>query len=202
MTLRIALALAVAALVGTAGVAAATAPRDRYVRHHISFTQNGVFQPGNREGLSVNLVTPAAWTVSKHTKTHLSLRVGTTHCRYSVTFTTRLAEDTDEQPLEHVTAALAVPGSPYLLDQGTRGSSAAWRVTRLKTSGPRVQLRAMRADHRSLGDGVKAWQETVVSATSRARDECHTGTYRDALGPQIGDALATATGRAYSFTPR
>jgi hypothetical protein len=202
---RAAAVLAAGAVLGLASVAVAAAPRDTYVRHHISFTQNGVFHEGNREGLSVNFVTPGTWQVVKRTKTHLSFRVGTTNCRYSVTFTTRLAEDTDEAPLEHVTAELPAPSTRYVLDQGTRTSSAAWGVTRLgrtSTRDQRVQLRAIRVDRRSLGGGVKAWQETVVSAVSRAQDECHAGTYRNALGPQIGDALATATGRAYSLTPR
>lgn len=202
---RAAVALIVASALASTSTAVAAAPRDSYVRHHISFTQKGVFQEGNQEGLSVNFVTPAAWTVAKRTKTHLSFRVGTTHCSYSVTFTTRLAQDSDETPLEHVTDALQVPSSPYVLDQGTRNSSAAWRVTRLKSSNPRdqrIRLQAMRADHRVLGGGARAWQETVASAASRSGDECHAGTYRNTLGPQIADALATATGRAYSFTPK
>jgi hypothetical protein len=202
---RAAAMLSAAAVLGLTGVAVAAAPRDSYVRHRISFTQKGVFQEGNQEGLSVNFVTPMTWTAVKRTTTHQSFRVGTTHCQYSVTFTTRFAEDSDETPLQHVTAALSTPSSPYLLDQGTRNSGAAWRVTRLKPASARnrrVQLRAMRADHRSLGGGERAWQETIASASSRAADECHAGTYRNVLGPQIGDALATATGRAYSFAPK
>ncbi len=32
-----------------------------------------------------------------------------------------------------------------------------------------------------------------MSASSGAKDECHAGTYREVLGPRIGDSLATAT---------
>ena len=202
-------AVVVATVVTTTGVAhagtvVAASGRDSYVRHHIAFTQQGVFQEGDREGLSINFVTPSAWTPLKQTrKTHLSFRVGTTNCRYAVTFTTRLAAaDSGETPLEHVTAKLPAAGSAYVLDQGTRNGSAAWRVIRVKPSGAsasgRVELRAMRADRRTI-TGVGAWQETVASASSRAADECHAGTYRDVLGPQIGDALATTTGRAYGI---
>ena len=165
-----------------------------------------MFQEGNQEGLSVNFVTPATWSVVKRTKTHLSFRVGTTQCRYSVTFTTRLADDTDETPLDHVTDALPVPSSPYVLDQGTRNSSAAWRVTRLKSSNPRdqrIRLQAMRADHRALGGGVAGLAgDRRLGVLAGSGDECHAGTIGTRSGPQIGDALATATGRAYSFTPR
>lgn len=195
---------AVAALI-LSGSALAASSRDRYVRHHLSFTQQGAFVEGNQEGLSVNFVTPGSWSRLKQTrKSHISFRAGTS-CRYSITLTTRLAEDSDETPAEHVAAALPVPTTSYLLDGGVRNSTGAWRVTRQANAvdrrAGRVRLLAMRADRRSLG-GRRAWQETIVSAISRAADECHTGTYRDALGPQIGDALATSTGRAYSFAPR
>jgi hypothetical protein len=205
--LRAAVVIATAIGLAATGTAIAASSRDSYVRHHIAFTQIGVFQQGNQEGLSINFVTPSAWAPLKQTrKTHLSFHVGTTNCRYSVTFATRLASaEANPAPLEHVTTELPVAGSAYVIDQGTRNSSTAWRVTRLKPSGApgagRIQLRAMRADRRTLA-GVRAWQETVVSATSRAADECHAGTYRDVVGPQIGDALATATGRAYSFRPK
>jgi hypothetical protein len=73
---------------------------------------------------------------------------------------------------------------------------------RLRTAGEQVRIRAMRADRRSIGNGAHKWQETVVTAASRKGGECHSGTYREVLGPQIGNALATAVGRAYDFTTR
>ena len=194
----LAAALATALVVPALGLAAGA--RDSYVRRHLSFTEQGAFRPGYQDGLSVNLVTPPTWSAVRSSKpTFLAFHQGSSRCRYSISVTTRLAADTRQTPAEHVAAALPVPSSPYLLDQGTRNSSTAWRVIRLARPGSSgsVSLRAMRADHRHLGTGDVAWQETVVAATSRSSDECHAGTYRSALGPQIGDALATATGRAY-----
>jgi hypothetical protein len=40
--------------------------------------------------------------------------------------------------------------------------------------------------------GQVAWSDVTVSAISRPGDECHSGTYRNRMGPQLGDALATA----------
>ncbi len=40
--------------------------------------------------------------------------------------------------------------------------------------------------------GQIVWSEIRATASSRAGDECHSGTYRKALGPQMGDALAVA----------
>jgi hypothetical protein len=43
------------------------------------------------------------------------------------------------------------------------------------------------------------WRETTASAASGPNDECHSGTYRDTVGPGIGDILATARGRGYVY---
>ena len=40
--------------------------------------------------------------------------------------------------------------------------------------------------------GQAAWAEIRVSAIAGVGDECHAGTWREALGPTIGDSLATA----------
>jgi hypothetical protein len=40
--------------------------------------------------------------------------------------------------------------------------------------------------------GQAAWTEIRVIAMSGAGDECHSGTWRQALGPTIGDSLAVA----------
>jgi hypothetical protein len=40
--------------------------------------------------------------------------------------------------------------------------------------------------------GKVVWTDLTVSAQSSPDSECHSGTYREALGPQMGDALATA----------
>src|SRR4051812_43340796 len=196
--------LALAALVAAgAGTALAATDRDTLLRYRISFSNNS---GGRMTGMSVNFFVPKAWQALRpKDKRHLSFHEGRPICRYTVTFTTRQAADTPETPVEHVTKAVPAAGAAYLLDYGQRGSSTAWRVVRVKTAGPsgtQVRLRAMRADHRSIGSGAHKWQETVVTAASRKGGECHSGTYREVLGPQIGNALATAGGRAYDFAAR
>ncbi len=190
--------LAIAATAG--GTAIAASDRDQLVRHRISWsTKSG----GRMTGTSVNFFAPRSWHVLKaKDKRHLSFHEGRPICRYTVIFTTRQAADSAETPAERVTAAVPAAGNPYVIDYGQRGASSAWRVVRIKTTDQRVRLRAMRVDHRSIGDGKHIWQETLVTAASRKGGECHSGTYREVLGPQIGNALATASGRAYDFATR
>jgi hypothetical protein len=192
--------LALLAGAGVAATAVAAGSRDQLVRYRISFTKKS----GNRQtGTSVNFYVPSRWSALKpKDKRHQSFHEGSSRCRYSVTFTTGQVAGTDEAPEAHVTAKVPAAGAPYVLDYGQRGSATAWRVVRLKTTDQTVKLRAMRADRRSIGNGTHKWQETIVTASSRRGDECHSGTYREVLGPQIGNALATATGRAYDFTSR
>lgn len=191
------------ALVLTAGAATALAASDRdtLVRYRISWSSKA---GGRMTGASVNFFVPKSWQpLRPRDKRHRSFREGPAICRYTVTFTTRQVADTPETPAEHVTAAVKAAGPRYVLDYGQRGTAAAWRVVRLQTSSPQpTRLRAMRADRRSKGDGGHFWQETVVTAASRDGSECHSGTYRAVLGPQIGNALATASGRAYDFPAR
>ena len=179
----------------------AATDRGDLVRYRISWSTKS----GNRlTGTSMSFFVPKSWQVLRaKDNRHLSFHTGRSICRYSVTFTTRQAADTAETPAEHVAAAVPAAGPRYVLDFGQRGTTAAWRVVRLPTNSlQQIRLRAMRADRRSIGNGAHKWQETVVSAASRKGGECHSGTYREVLGPQIGNALATASGRAYDFATR
>ena len=190
------------ALLAAAGSAAAASPGATLVRHSIKWSAKS----GNRlTGASVSFYVPSSWRALKpRDRRHLSFHKGTLSCRYSVTFSSRLAPDTAQTPVQRVAAALPAAGAGggrYLLDYGQRGSASAWRVIRVPATG-QIRLRAMRADHRSTGNGAHIWQETVVVATSRPGSECHSGTYREDTGPRIGNALATATTRAYDFTTR
>jgi hypothetical protein len=116
-------------------------------------------------------------------------------CHYRVTFTvaTRSAAAGDAE--RYVAVALPAASAPYLLDSGVHGSRA-FRVVRQKsTSGVRIDalwasVLTRRKDIAPSGQVV--WSEIRATASSRAGDECHSGTYREALGPQIGDALAIA----------
>ena len=96
----------------------------------------------------------------------------------------------------YVAERLPAAGSRYVLDSGERGNSA-FRVIREKTSGPGVRLRGLRAavlTRRAdvVPAGQAAWSEIGVTAASRPGDECHSGSYRQRVGPQLGDALASA----------
>jgi hypothetical protein len=115
-------------------------------------------------------------------------------CGYRVKFTVRSRIDDPGDAAARVKAA--VPGSgPFVLDQGERNGSA-WRVVRKSISGG-IHVDAQwsgvltrRGD--IVPSGKVAWTDLSVSAESHKGDECHSGTYREVLGPQLGDALATA----------
>jgi opacity protein-like surface antigen len=187
---------------GAAAAAALAAPAVAadWSSQRISWTQTSGL---TTTGAQVGFLAPGTWTRLKPTDSrHLSFHRGTASCRYSITFTTRIAADRAESAEAHVLRATPVPSRAYLLDAGTRNGIAAWRVTRLKTTDGTVRLLAMQAVRRSLGPGRRAWHETVVTATSRKGDECHSGTYRQATGPQIGTALASADGRIYTYARR
>src|SRR4051794_36130124 len=181
---RTALSLGLVALAAGAVSAFGAGESDTLLRYRISWsTKSGT----RMTGTSVNFFVPKAWQALRpKDKRHLSFHEGRPICRYAITFTTRQAPDSTETPVEHVTKAVPAAGTPNLLDSGQRGSTAAWRVVRLKTAGPsgtQVRLRAMRADRRSIGSGAHVWQETVATAASRKGGECHSGTYREVLGP-------------------
>jgi len=153
---------------------------------------------------SVRLAFPTGWS-AKSTKTSLVLHSAHTNCTYAVTVKADyVLQDRGGAAAELVKAAAPATG-PYLLDSGVRGS-AAWRVTRVKeTAGTRTRLLAVRMAPSAitpgrdapLPSGKQVYARTTVRAIDRKDDECHTGTYRDALGPSIGDALAVQKGQGY-----
>jgi|GEM_PF-6672070 len=146
---------------------------------------------------------PTSWTRVSSPATRLSLRTGDGACRYSIVARTGVAVTTaGDAPA--FALALAPAKARLVLDQGVRGSSA-WRVTRTQDEPRRIVLHAVRVSPltsvgRRLGltAGQRAFQVTTVDAKSRVGDECHSGTYRQGVGPSIGDALATARGRAFA----
>jgi hypothetical protein len=117
-------------------------------------------------------------------------------CRYTVTYTATSVLAPAQDATAYVAAKLPAAGPPYVLDTGTHGN-AAFRVVRQPSTGGRVRLDALwagvltrRAD--AAPSGQVAWTEISVTALSRPGDECHSGTWRQALGPTIGDSLAVA----------
>lgn len=118
-------------------------------------------------------------------------------CRYRVTFSVskRLAPAGGDAE-HYVAAGLPAAGARYVLDSGVHGSRAFRVVRQRSSSAVRVDgLWAAVLTRRTdiAPSGQEMWSEIRVTARSRAGDECHSGTYRQVLGPQIGDALATAT---------
>lgn len=143
------------------------------------------------------VVTPAEWrVVGRRTGELRLLTPDVRSCRYRVVFTVRTVLGPPTAAADRVAAALPSPGAHRLLDSGQRGRSA-FRVVRDPSVGGVVRLRALRAavlTQRAdiAPSGQVAWSEVGVTATSRVGDECHAGSWRERLGPQIGDALATA----------
>jgi len=117
-------------------------------------------------------------------------------CRYRVTLSVRTRIAAPGDPVAYVTDALPSPGPAYLLDSGQR-SGTAFRTVRRRNSGEIVRIDALWARVLTrrrdiVPAGQVAWTEIRVTAASRPGDECHSGTWRERMGPQISDALATA----------
>jgi hypothetical protein len=117
-------------------------------------------------------------------------------CKYRVTFTVTSRVGDRREPADEVAARLAPPGSAFLLDEGRRLGSA-WRTVRQRSSGGVVRMDALRVavlTRRAdiAPNGRVVWADLDVTAASRTGDECHSGSYRERVGPQISDALATA----------
>jgi hypothetical protein len=117
-------------------------------------------------------------------------------CRYSLTYAVRSVIAAPGTAADFVARALPAASSRHLLDSGQHGG-AAWRVVRQPGIGGQVRVDALwagvltrRADIVPAGDS--AWAQIRVTARSRKGDECHAGTWREALGPEIGDSLAVA----------
>ncbi|HEY7620240.1 MAG TPA: hypothetical protein VH834_10735 [Solirubrobacteraceae bacterium] len=153
------------------------------------------------------VIVPTAW--QRRSAPAGQLRFLTTQnaaCRYTVTYTVKSVLAPSQDAAAYVAARLVPPTSRHLLDAGARGNRA-FRVVRQAGIGGRVRLDALwagvltkRSDIAPAGQ--TAWTEIRVSAVSRSGDECHSGTWREALGPTIGDSLAVArTGLRFARKP-
>lgn len=143
------------------------------------------------------VVVPADWRARSAPAGRLRFSVRQNpSCGYALTYSVRSALAPRQDAASYVAAALPAPGSRYLLDSGTR-DGRAFRVVRQKTVGGQVRVDALwagvltrRAD--VAPSGQLAWTEIRVSARSTKGSECHAGTWRESLGPAIGDTLAVA----------
>jgi hypothetical protein len=148
---------------------------------------------------SVRVIVPTNWRRESSAAGTLRFLTPGTGCRYRVTFSVRTQLAAPGEAAARVDAALPSPTPARLLDGGVRGATA-FRVIRPQRQDGRVQLRGQRTAVLTRRDdivpaGQVAWSDVLVSAISRPGDECHAGTYRERMGPQLGDALATARTR-------
>jgi hypothetical protein len=146
---------------------------------------------------SARVVVPVAWRQLSASSGKLRFRTTQNgSCHYGLTYTVRSVLGPVQDAAERAAAGLPAQSSRHLLDSGERGNRA-FRVVRRSTSGGRVRVDALwvgvltrRAD--IAPSGQAAWTEIRVSALSDSGDECHAGTWRESLGPAIGDSLAVA----------
>lgn len=150
-------------------------------------------------GSKARVVVPTAWATGRASAGTLRYTATqNTACHYAISYTVRTVVGDPGDAGARVAAELPAASSRYLLDEGARGTRRAFRVIRERVTGDgRIRLHALwagvltkRAD--IVPAGKAAWTEIRVTATSGAADECHSGTYRDALGPNLGDSLAVA----------
>jgi hypothetical protein len=190
---------------------AAQADRGRYVARSSTEPANPglTVSPPLKDFRAVSrarVVVPAEWRRLRTSSGRLRFLTPGGRCRYHVTLMvqSRLAPPRDAA--DYVAEALPSPTGRHLLDSGQRGSSA-FRVVRASGVEPRVRLDALwvgvltkRTD--IAPSGQVAWSEVRATALSRRGDECHSGTWRERLGPQLGDALATARTRLHFVSTR
>jgi hypothetical protein len=152
---------------------------------------------GYRATSAGRVVVPTSWRSLAAPAGRLRfLTVQNGSCRYTVTYTVKSVLAPSQEASSYVTTGLPSPSARHLLDSGVH-DSRAFRVVRQAGTGGRVHLDALwaglltkRTDIAPAGQ--VAWTEIRVTAVSRAGDECHSGTWRQALGPSIGDSLAVA----------
>jgi hypothetical protein len=144
------------------------------------------------------IVVPASWKRIASPAGTLNFRSrDDPGCTYAISFSVRSALVTTQPTASFVASALPSPDPRRLLDSGERGSSAFRVVRPVSTAGGIVHLSGLWATVLTrrtdiVPRGKVAWTELAVSATSLPDQDCGSGTYRDVLGPALGDVLATA----------
>jgi hypothetical protein len=187
---------------GLAGPVGAT-DTTRYTAY--SFTEKaapGLAVAGPLKGFRVvsrgRVVVPGSWKRLSSPAGELDFEsTDSPGCAYSIGFSIVSRIVPIQTTAAYLAGVLPTPGSRRLLDSGQRGDSA-FRVVRPASTNAIVHVRGLWATILTRrtdivpAAGQIAWSLISVRARSRAGEECHSGTYRDVLGPQIGDALATA----------
>jgi hypothetical protein len=142
------------------------------------------------------VIVPTDWKALRAPAGELRLLTPPNRCRYRVAVSVRTKLAAPGAATDYVAAALPSPAPAYLLDSGQRGSSA-FRVLRRPSTGGVVRVEGLRAGVLTrradiVAPGQVAWTELRMTAVSLPGDECHSGTWRQRMGPQVGDALAAA----------
>jgi hypothetical protein len=198
---RSALAAGAALAIASAAAPAAPAATTEYRVH--SFDQSvatGLQVTGPlarfRAISRVRVLVPGDWRRESAPAGRLRFLTPGFGCRYRVTFSVTSNRAPAGDVAARLDALLPIPRANRLLDEGQRRGSAFRVIRPLRTQDPRVELRGLRtavltrrADIATAGQVV--WSDVAVSALSRVGDECHSGTYRVRMGPQLADALAT-----------
>jgi hypothetical protein len=173
-------------------LAAGTAAAATRPAYRVSLTTHRAVPGGS--GLTVNmeqsLLVPGAWQARKAPAGHRRFLSPDARCPYliDVWTTARLAPRTTASA--QLDVILPEASARRVIDHGTRGI-AAWRVTHPAAS--HVTLRAVRTRTLTLGTGVTVpagqavWLDLWATATPSGATECHSGSYRSRIGPQLGD---------------
>jgi hypothetical protein len=135
--------------------------------------------------IAARMLVPAEWR-RVGAASDRSLGFMLRRCNFRIVLTARLHLDVDEAAAVHLAADLPAE-DPFLLESGARGASA-YRVVRVVRSDRRTQLigRFARPLQRA-DDGRRFWGElTAVAVAARS---CHSGAYRNVLGPQLANTL-------------
>lgn len=199
---RAGLLAAVASILAFAVAAPAVAQSGRFATRTVTEPANpGLAVTGPLRDLvatsRARVVVPLAWRRRDAPAGRLRFQTqNNPNCRYNVSYTVTSVLAPAADAAERVAERLPAAGPRYVLDSGERGNRA-FRVVRRKSSGGQVRVDALwagvltrRADVAPAGQ--VAWTQIRVTAASRRGDECHAGTWREALGPAIGDSLAVA----------
>lgn len=193
--------VAATTLVALGLVAAPTSARQLFVARTVTEpSASGLSVSGPLKSFvataTARVVVPTTWKVkpAKGGQLRYVVRVDAS-CGYDVLYSVRSAIAPIQDAADYVGTAL--PAQPRrIVDAGVR-NSAAWRVVHTTPVHGRLAVSAMwagvltrRADIAPSGE--QAWTEIDVSATARTGSVCHSGTWRDVLGPSVGDSLAVA----------
>lgn len=142
------------------------------------------------------IAVPASWS-ARRTGSRIHLRDGDfPHCIFDTDVTSQAVQSNAGTPADAISAQQNV-GSRYVIDSGTRGRGA-WRVVRVPggPSGGVTVVGDLLVPYAASPGSVASttWVGLHAIAQARAGSECHSGMYRQAVGPQIGDALASYRG--------